>query len=211
MPIEWPDVDIPDIPGVPFSGDVTGYIVDLLGGFFRTHRPDDSDLPAGTHWLGNAYSNGVIWMYTHNGVWQFPWVGEVISTIDDDFPVANWSFHYQEIMPLCGVSRDGACYFIRAHDYEGGIGDPLWRAMIAERCDSVKVGYDFIAGHVARENHTHTQGVTEERGMTWPDMVNQMQRYAARAKAHGTMGGMRFWEKAVSPEWYDLQRQKVFG
>jgi len=207
-----PEFDIPEIPGFPGLGFVPDFIGDLLGGFFRTHRPDDDDLPPGTHWLGGAYSNGVIWMYTHNGVWQYPWVGEVIATNEDNFPVANWSFHYQEIMPLVGVSRDGACYFIRPGHYEeDGMHDPVWRQMIADRCDNNKVGWDYIAQHVARENHTHTKGVTEERGMAWPDMVNQMQYYAAAAKAHGVFGGFRLNEKLRSLDWYALQMRRIFS
>lgn len=195
------------IPTLPGFGDVTGFILGLLGGFFRTHRPDESDLPEGTHWLGGSHSNGVIWMYTHNGVWQYPWVGEVIATIEDDFPVANWSYHYQELMPLAGISRDGVCYFIRPGDYEDDFNDPAQWAVLADRVNQ-KVGHDYIASHIARENHTHTAGVTEERGMSWPAMVNQMQRYAARAAVHNVLGGLRLYEKPFSPEWYALQMEK---
>lgn len=209
IPIDIPIPGLPPIPGVPGLLDVTGLIADLLGGLFRTHRPDDDELPDGTHWLGNDYSNGVIWMYRHNGVWQFPWVGEVIATVEDDFPVANWSYHYQELMPLAGISRDGACYFIRAHNYEVGIGDPAWRQLVDERCKSVKVGYDFIAQHVARENHTHTMGVTEERGMPWENMIAQMRWYAAAASAHNALGGLNILEKVISLDWYSVQRMKV--
>lgn len=196
------------LPGLPGISDVPGLIIELLGGLFPTHRPDVEDLPAGTHWLYDDISAGVIWMYTHNGVWQFPWVGEVIATIEDNFPVANWSYHYQELMPLAGVSRDGACHFIRRDLYENGSPDQ-WQ-LIRDRVE-IQVGYDFIANQTAREQHANNRKVTEDRGMNWEDMVNQMQSVAARASAHGVHGGYTLGQKLISPEWYDLQRQKVFG
>ena len=201
-------IDIPDIPGLPSLGFVPDFISGLLGGFFRTHRPDVTDLPAGTHWLYDDVSAGVIWMYTHEGVWQFPWVGEVIATIEDNFPVANWSYHFQEIMPLAGVSRDGACHFIRADLYDNGTAHQ-WD-LIRERVE-IQVGYDFIANQKAREQHANNRKVVEDRGMSWADMVNQMQRIAASANAHGVHGGYTLGQKLISPEWYDLQRMKVFG
>lgn len=208
LPIDIPIPGLPPIPGMPGMVDVSLFIVDLLGGFFRTHRPDDADLPEGTHWLGSDYSNGVVLMYGHDGVRQYPWTGEIISTIEDDFPVANWSYHYQELLPLAGITRDGACYFIRAHDYEDDVNDPVQWAELLRRVD-IKDGIDHIANHTARDESGTTKAMTEFRGMPWENMVDQMRWYAAAANAHNVQGGLRSWEKLLSPEWYAVQKAKV--
>lgn len=184
--------------------DICGIIEGLLGSFFRTHRPDVSDLPAGTHWLGGSESNGVIRMYFHEGVTQYPWTGEVISTIDTDFPVANWSYHYQELHPLLGITSDGACYFVTPYDWDRRTPDAEWMAYADQAYTDMLDGYDAIGANVARNEAGNTKYITEFRGMAWADMIRQMQYYAVAARGHGALGGIRFPKKLITPAWYSM-------
>lgn len=186
------------------SDDLYDYIMSLLSGFFRTHRPDEADLPEGTHWLGGDYSNGVIRCYWHNGVAQYPWTGEVIATIADDFPVANWSYHHQQIMPALGITADGAVIFHLPETWERCMADPDWIDEAQLLWQDVHAGYDAIGNNVARNEAGKTKDITEMRGTPWPDMVAQMRYYALAASAHGIVGGLPMRKKLISLDWYGM-------
>ena len=200
---------LPSIGNIDF-GDIENYILGLLSGFFRTHRPDESDLPEGTHWLGGSHENGVVRMYFHQGVTQYPWTGEIIATIADDFPVANWSYHHQQLLPLLGITSDGACYFVTPEDWDRRTPDLEWMEYADKAYTAMHDGYAAIGNNVAREETGRTRDITEMRGMPWEAMIEQMKYYAAAASAHGVLGGLPLSRKLISPAWYGLQRARWF-
>lgn len=77
-----------------------GLIDGLIGSLVKTKEPD---LPDGFVW-GDAIR--------YTGEDGPSYAGQVVFSEEYDWPVGNWSYARQEIMPLAGITREGYLLFV---------------------------------------------------------------------------------------------------
>ncbi len=169
-------------------------IAGFLGITFPTHRPDADELPAGCQWLDFTPDAGVLHVYDPGDEPRIDWRGEILATMEDNFPCGMWNFATQDFFPLGAISREGLCVFMPPSKYPASI--PEWRTF-AEK----EYGMAQIQSAVSAE--------LAERGESWERHAEMMRIYRINAVSQGVAGGASWPGKLHDATWYATREGKA--
>lgn len=185
---------VPGVPDIQGALDIMGFILDIFGFSFPTHRPDPEELPDGTQWFNQTPEAGIVRFWTQDGGKPYyRWKGEILATAESNFPLGVWDFERQTFDPILMIDSNGCCYFQDEENWNRIVGAPeslAWLQAVANGNHPAGLKVEHTWAQIGemqspRDQYPNKYIAEEVRGMSWQAMGADALRFLEQSEAHG--------------------------